>query len=57
LLPSFYAAGPSGKVVISRHRVLPLASPTTGSSGVSGMLWIRGSITSALEYWITGFRG
>jgi hypothetical protein len=41
----FVAAGPFGTAVILRE------------SGVSSMLWLLGSFTNALEYWITRFRG
>src|SRR6266436_6997062 len=39
------------EVVISRHRVSPSASPTTGSSGVSGKLRLR---DLSLALWNTG---
>jgi len=44
-------------VVMPRHRVSPSASPMTGSSGASSTPQLLDSITSALEYWITRFRG
>src|SRR6202163_5090860 len=38
------------KIVILRHRVLPSASPMTGSSGVSSTPRLFDSITNASEY-------